>query len=380
MMRACEGDGCAAALLNFLIFHHDNKLVAQKQAFKYNDIAETHGDRRSQQESTYQWHTAKELEEGILGLYSARSIPKSLDRLVTLGFISIFQNPNKKYKFDRTKYFQVHPENIRIWLKADQEEREKAGALTEVTNGKNVRRSSEIVNGSSNNVSQSCISARAITMTTSMTPSNDQEEKDADEFFTIAPSSLNQENSFPVQTTPRIEETPTPPTPASPLSPENIGKAIAISKQAEAYKNFETRFTSPAKVNKKAPLGLLEEGFGDWHLGLNRNDWKPILIKAAIAHLRDNCKNTPHQEEHALRYINNLCGKRDWSNFEVLAKKALDLENAEAIATQQRQQPQSSVEPKSAPVIASPEFRKNLLAQYHADRRKKDAVIFQGVA
>lgn len=186
--------------------------------------------------------------------------------------------------------------------------------------------------------------------------------KRADDFFAIAPSSLNQENSFPVQTTPRIEETPNPQSPLSPLPPENLSKAISISKQAEAYKNFEAKFASPAKVNKKAPLGLLEEGFGDWHLGSNRNDWKPILIKAAIAHLRDNCKNTPHQEEHALRYINNLCGKRDWSNFEVLAKKALDLEASEAIAAQQRQAPTEIPQQQSAPQI-DPIARKRMIEE-----------------
>ncbi len=192
--------------------------------------------------------------------------------------------------------------------------------------------------------------------------SPNKEKERADDFFVNSSSPQNQENSFPAQTNPKIQETPIPPTPSSPSAPENIGKAIAISKQADAYRDFEAKFSSPAKVNKKAPLGLQEEGYGDWHLGVNRNNWKPILVKAAIIHLRDGCPTMTPSEENAIRYINNLCGKRDWPNFELLADKALKLEAAEAIATQYQQQVVEAPQQQPAPQI-DPIARKRIIEE-----------------
>ena len=346
MMRACDGDGCAAALLNFLIYHHDNKLLNRQQAIKYNDVAENHGEGRSQQESLYQWHTAKELEEGILGLYSARSIPKGLEKIEKLGFISISQNPNKKYKFDRTKYFVVHSEVINAWIDNDLKKPKNAETLTETTDGKNVSRGSEITetssnfaSGSSNNVSQSCISARAITMTTSMISSNDQEEKDTDEFFTIAPSSPNQENSFPAQTTPRIEETPNPQSPLSPLPPENLPKKVVVDKMGD-------RFNQGKSYNRHAPKLLVEAGYAEWHNGKHPNDWRKSLIDVCIQRKKKRGDETTvgAATDFIFNVMKDCIALGFWGKFQELVDQALKLEAAEAIATKQRQVEQQRFE------------------------------------
>lgn len=182
--------------------------------------------------------------------------------------------------------------------------------------------------------------------------STDQAENTrADDFFVNSSSIQIQESPSHAQTkNPNIQD-PQTPKPLSPVAPENIGKAIAISKQADSYRSFEAKFASPVKVNKKAPLGLQEEGYGDWHLGGNRNNWKPILVKAAIVHLRDDCPTMTPSEENAVRYINNLCGKRDWANFELLAGKALKLEAAQAIAAQNTPPPTETPQQQSAPQI-----------------------------
>jgi hypothetical protein len=346
MMAACEGDGCAATLLAHLLYHHSNKLASAPQVRKMNDIAETHGEERTQFEGIYQWHTAKELEEGILGLYSARSIPKGLDRLEKLGFITISSNPNKKYKFDRTKYFFVHEEVIQAWVDGYVEAK-KAGknaeTLTQDTTGKSARRSSEIVSQPSNNVSQSCESARAITMTTSMISSNDQEEKDTDEFFANSFPTQNQENPFPVKITPRIEETPNPKSPLSPLPPENLGKAIApspaVSKQAEVYKSFEQRFSQPKAQNRHAPRALIDAGYAEWHNGKHPNDWRKSLIDVCIQRKKKRGGETTvgAATDFIFNVMKDCIALSFWGKFQELVDQALKLEAAEAIATQQRQ-------------------------------------------
>jgi hypothetical protein len=114
-IEACDGDRCAAALLSFFEYWHNIKLDAALKARQANDVAEVHGDKRVQDESLYQFHNEKELEEGIM-LYGKTSIGESLKLLVKKKFISIHKNPSERYKFDRTRHFLFHSVEVQAWI------------------------------------------------------------------------------------------------------------------------------------------------------------------------------------------------------------------------------------------------------------------------
>ena len=112
----CEGDHCAAALLNFFEHGHNSKLAHQPDAIHANEVAERHGDPASQSTSLLQFHTQSDLESHLLRLYQRSAIRKALTMLTAKGFISTHQNPNPRYRFDKTHYFLFHPEVVQPQL------------------------------------------------------------------------------------------------------------------------------------------------------------------------------------------------------------------------------------------------------------------------
>lgn len=117
LVSACDGDHCAAALLNFFEYWHNIKLEHQGQAAKHNQVAEFHGDRGTQDTTLWQFHTERDLEEGVVNLYSYKTIRKSLQLIINKGYISTQSNPNPRYHFDRTRYILFHPEPLRAFLR-----------------------------------------------------------------------------------------------------------------------------------------------------------------------------------------------------------------------------------------------------------------------
>lgn len=111
-LHLCDGDHCAAALLSFFGHGHSYKLENRKQAEHANRVARMHGDEESQDTSLFQYQTEEGLEGGLLGLYGRSMIRKAIKRLVQKGYLSIHQNPNKRYGFDKTHYFLFHPEKV----------------------------------------------------------------------------------------------------------------------------------------------------------------------------------------------------------------------------------------------------------------------------
>lgn len=111
-----DGNFCAAALLSFFEFFHNYKLEQSERASLENDVAERHGEARAQNESLQQFYTYKDLEVRLLGLYSDRSIAEAVRLLVEKGAISVSQNPNPRYKFDKTNFYLFHPEVCNQWL------------------------------------------------------------------------------------------------------------------------------------------------------------------------------------------------------------------------------------------------------------------------
>ncbi len=108
----CEGNACAAALLNHLVYWHDIKLEQQKQSRHMNRTAILHGDPATQYTGTMQWHTGHELKESLLNIWGLNKIRESVRFLHQKGFVKISRNPNPRYSFDKTQYFQVAPDAI----------------------------------------------------------------------------------------------------------------------------------------------------------------------------------------------------------------------------------------------------------------------------
>lgn len=112
----CQGNHCAALLLSFFSVWHDWKLTHDIYYRRVNDIAEMHGDSRSENQNAYLFFSTDDLIEGCINLYGKKAIVDAVDHLACLGVISIHKNPNPRYHFDKTKYFKFYPEICNKWL------------------------------------------------------------------------------------------------------------------------------------------------------------------------------------------------------------------------------------------------------------------------
>ena len=153
----------------------------------------------------------------------------------------------------------------------------------------------------------------------------------ADDFFVNSSSTQIQENSFPVQTTPNISETPTPPTPASPSAPENKPKREAVDKMGDRFRAGKPKHRYSVLVSTNPEWQVLD----DWCTGKQLGDFKPSLIKATIAHLKK--WEHPFETGDAINCLSGYIKRRDLDGFEGRVKDALKIEFQEAIATQQQQ-------------------------------------------
>ena len=110
-------DHCAAALLSFFEYWHNVKLATRTQTQKRHAMQEKHGETPDMFETTaLQWHSEKDLQQGILGLYGKSTIKRAIGILVDLGFLSVHSNPQKRYVFDKTRHFLFHPKAVHTWL------------------------------------------------------------------------------------------------------------------------------------------------------------------------------------------------------------------------------------------------------------------------
>jgi hypothetical protein len=115
-IRFCQGNHCAALLLSYFSAWHDWKLRNDQYYRRSNDIAEIHGDGRPNNENAYLFFTTEELIDGCMGLYGKKSVCDGLELLVSLNVISVHKNPNPRYHFDKTKYFQFYPQVCNRWI------------------------------------------------------------------------------------------------------------------------------------------------------------------------------------------------------------------------------------------------------------------------
>jgi hypothetical protein len=114
-MEACGKNACAAALLSFFEYWHNVRIEASDRARQSNAVALAAGDIRYEDDSLLQFHTSAQLERGIM-IYKDDTIREAIIELVKLEFLSVRDNPNPKYSFDRTRYFLFHPEKVEKWL------------------------------------------------------------------------------------------------------------------------------------------------------------------------------------------------------------------------------------------------------------------------
>jgi hypothetical protein len=116
-MRACDNNACAAALLSYFEYWHNIKLEQSKQAQLANKVSRQHGEEGAQNESLWQWHTEDDLERGLM-IYKRRTIREAIKLLADKKFVTVSDNPNPKYRFDRTKHFLFHPDAVNQWLRS----------------------------------------------------------------------------------------------------------------------------------------------------------------------------------------------------------------------------------------------------------------------
>jgi hypothetical protein len=112
----CNGNDCAAAMLNFFVSWHDWKIENQPRARRENEVAELHGVSPSQSTGLLQHHTIAEIKEGLCQMYGDKTIQKAIELLIKLNFVVRSSNPDRRYKFDRTNHYAVVPESIKLAL------------------------------------------------------------------------------------------------------------------------------------------------------------------------------------------------------------------------------------------------------------------------
>lgn len=104
---------------------------------KSNDVAEAHGDVRTQDESLLQFHSHNELIEGILAIYGRGAVIAANKLLEEKGAISVHRNPNPRYSFDKTNYYLFHPDVCNAWLVSYKDNRfnnDQSGANCSIKN------------------------------------------------------------------------------------------------------------------------------------------------------------------------------------------------------------------------------------------------------
>ncbi len=115
-VQFCHNNHCAALLLSVFIAWHDWKCRHDDYYRRVNNIAEVHGEGRPHSENAYLFFTTEQLIEYCMGLYGKKAINEGLNFLKSLSAISIHNNPNPRYHFDKTKYFQFYPDVCNHWI------------------------------------------------------------------------------------------------------------------------------------------------------------------------------------------------------------------------------------------------------------------------
>jgi len=119
----CEGNHIAAGLLSILEYWHN---------VKYQNQQKKPIEQRSD-EDLIQFHTEKDLISKMLTVTrTPANLRKAIKYLEKKEVISIHRNPNKRYSFDRTRHFLLHPEILNEWLTTYKGDTEKSTDTTKI--------------------------------------------------------------------------------------------------------------------------------------------------------------------------------------------------------------------------------------------------------
>jgi len=111
-----DGDAVASALCSYFERWHNYKLDGLDKDKHENSVAQLHGD-EIKPLSLFQFHTVTEIEDCIQ-IAKKDTIRNSLKKIIALGIVSIHDNPNPKFKFDKTKYYLFHPNKLQKLISA----------------------------------------------------------------------------------------------------------------------------------------------------------------------------------------------------------------------------------------------------------------------
>ena len=115
-VKFCNGDFFAALILNYFMYWHNYCLARSDKAKKENEVAALHGLPPKANEGLLQFHSIDEIKEGILNACGRNKIINAIQLLEEKGAISIHSNPNPRLKFDKTKFYQFHPEVCQYFI------------------------------------------------------------------------------------------------------------------------------------------------------------------------------------------------------------------------------------------------------------------------
>ena len=176
-LNFCQENHCAALLLAFFIAWHDWKIRNDQYYRRVNDIAEMHGDDRLPNENAYLFFSMDDLVKGCMQFYGKKAINEALDLLESLQVISIHTNPNPRYHFDKTKYFQLYPSICNRWISENypiDDHSNDAQAIESIDHVKVANRNDQSARRASENALPSGEKARYITNTTNNTTNKNQ--------------------------------------------------------------------------------------------------------------------------------------------------------------------------------------------------------------
>ena len=158
------------------------------------------------------------------------------------------------------------------------------------------------------------------------------------------------ENSYSEQKTDPISDLSKPESKDLEKTPPLPPLSAAAQKLQE---QFEGRFKN--KPNRYAPQGLVEAGFGEWHLGEDYDNWRPSLIKVAQQVKRE--LKQPCEIKDATKYLFNTARQSriegHWGTFKGMTKEAIAIEQSQALRSQQQPTPIAVQEPEIISPIPS---------------------------
>jgi len=103
----CEGDKVAAGLLSIFEYWHN---------IKYKKQSEKRAENRKPKD-LLQFHSETDLIDKMLSItHTPANIRKGINFLKEKQVITIHRNPSKRYAYDRTRHFLLHPEILNKWL------------------------------------------------------------------------------------------------------------------------------------------------------------------------------------------------------------------------------------------------------------------------